>query len=110
VLPVEVKAEFVERLVDAGHRVVETMCVVHPKWVPQHADAEALLSAITPADGGALPGPGADRARLDRALDHGVRDIAVFGSATETFAAHNLNLDPPLKCASTAGRDTRMPL
>ncbi|HEX2314504.1 MAG TPA: biotin/lipoyl-containing protein, partial [Thermomonospora sp.] len=51
VLPVGVKAEFVARLVDAGHTVVETTSFVHPKWVPQLADAEELLGAITCADG-----------------------------------------------------------
>jgi hydroxymethylglutaryl-CoA lyase len=49
VLPVEVKAEFIARLVDAGHTLIETTSFVHPKWVPQLADAEALLAAITPA-------------------------------------------------------------
>ena len=51
VLPVEVKAEFVARLVDAGHTVVETTSFVHPRWVPQLADAEALLAAVTRAPG-----------------------------------------------------------
>ena len=49
VLPVEVKAEFIARLADAGHTVIETTSFVHPTWVPQLADAEALLAAITPA-------------------------------------------------------------
>jgi len=47
VLPVEVKAEFIARLVDAGHTVIETTSFVHPKWVPQLADAEALLGCGT---------------------------------------------------------------
>ena len=51
VLPVEVKAEFIARLADAGHTVIETTSFVHPTWVPQLADAEALLAAITPAPG-----------------------------------------------------------
>jgi hydroxymethylglutaryl-CoA lyase len=51
VVPVEVKAEFVARLVDAGHTVVETTSFVHPRWVPQLADAEALLAAVTQAPG-----------------------------------------------------------
>ena len=40
VLPVEVKAEFIARLADAGHTVIETTSFVHPQWVPQLADAE----------------------------------------------------------------------
>jgi hydroxymethylglutaryl-CoA lyase len=91
VLPVEVKAEFVARLVDAGHTIIETTSFVHPKWVPQLADAEALLTAIRPLAGVRYPVLVPNERGLDRALDLGVRDIAVFGSATETFARRNLN-------------------
>jgi hydroxymethylglutaryl-CoA lyase len=88
---VGVKAEFVERLVDAGHTVVETTSFVHPRWVPQLADAEELLRALTPAPGVRYPVLVPNQRGLDRALDLGVRDIAVFGSVSETFARRNLN-------------------
>ena len=91
VVPVEVKAEFVARLVDAGHTVVETTSFVHPRWVPQLADAEALLAAVTPAPGVRYPVLVPNERGLDRALALGVADIAVFGSATESFAQRNLN-------------------
>jgi hydroxymethylglutaryl-CoA lyase len=91
VVPVEVKAEFVARLVDAGHTVVETTSFVHPRWVPQLADAEALLAAVTQAPGVRYPVLVPNERGLDRALALGVRDIAVFGSATESFAQRNLN-------------------
>ncbi|MEC3981801.1 hydroxymethylglutaryl-CoA lyase [Amycolatopsis sp. H20-H5] len=91
VLPVAVKAEFVERLVDAGHTVVETTSFVHPKWVPQLADADDLIRAITIAPGIRYPVLVPNMAGLERALDLGVRDIAVFGSVTETFSRRNLN-------------------
>ncbi|GAA1249288.1 hydroxymethylglutaryl-CoA lyase [Prauserella halophila] len=91
VLPVEVKAEFVARLVDAGNTVVETTSFVHPKWVPQLADAETLLSAIEQSEGVRYPVLVPNERGLDRALDLGMRDIAVFGSATESFAQRNLN-------------------
>jgi hydroxymethylglutaryl-CoA lyase len=91
VLPVAIKAEFVERLVDAGHTVVETTSFVHPKWVPQLADAEDLIRAVTAAPGVRYPVLVPNMRGLDRALDLGVRDIAVFGSVTETFAKRNLN-------------------
>src|SRR5438067_5288310 len=91
VLPVEVKAEFVARLVDAGHTLIETTSFVPAKWVPQLADAEELLEAITPGPGVRYPVLVPNERGLDRALDRGVRDIAVFGSVTETFAKRNLN-------------------
>ena len=91
VVPVEVKVELIERLVDAGHTVVETTSFVHPKWVPQLADAEQVLERLTRRPGVRYPVLVPNARGLDRALEHGVEDIAVFGSATESFAKANLN-------------------
>jgi hydroxymethylglutaryl-CoA lyase len=90
-LPVEVKAEFIARLADAGLRVIEATSFVHPKWVPQLADAEELLDALTRVDGVRYPVLVPNERGLDRALAMGIREIAIFGSATETFAQRNLN-------------------
>jgi hydroxymethylglutaryl-CoA lyase len=91
-IPVEVKAEFVRQLLAAGHRAVETTSFVSPRWVPQLADAAELLEALgeTP-DGVRMPVLVPNEKGLERALAAGVREIAVFGSATETFARKNLN-------------------
>jgi hydroxymethylglutaryl-CoA lyase len=90
-LPVEIKVEFIERLVDAGHTLVETTSFVHPKWVPQLADAEELLARLRVAPGVRYPVLVPNERGLTRAAALGVRDIAVFGSVTETFARRNLN-------------------
>ncbi|WP_218005866.1 hydroxymethylglutaryl-CoA lyase [Actinomadura hibisca] len=90
VVPVEVKAEFVARLAAAGLTTIETTSFVHPKWVPQLADAEELLKALPPG-GGPRPVLVPNERGLDRALALGVKEIAIFGSATETFARRNLN-------------------
>ncbi|MEU0571459.1 hydroxymethylglutaryl-CoA lyase [Nonomuraea sp. NPDC005983] len=90
-VPVEVKAEFIDRLADAGHRVIEATSFVHPKWVPQLADAEELLTRLDRKPGVRYPVLVPNERGLDRALEHGVAEIAVFASATETFAAKNLN-------------------
>ena len=91
-VPVEVKAEFVRRLLDAGHTAVETTSFVSPRWVPQLADAAELLQLLGPAAKGVrMPVLVPNVKGLDRALAAGVREIAVFGSATETFARKNLN-------------------
>ncbi|GAA2864108.1 hydroxymethylglutaryl-CoA lyase [Streptosporangium fragile] len=91
VVPVEVKAEFVARLAAAGHRVIETTSFVHPKWVPQLADAAELLTRLERVPGVRYPVLVPNERGLDRALEHGVEEIAVFASATETFARKNLN-------------------
>ncbi len=88
---VGVKAEFIERLADAGQRVIEATSFVHPKWVPQLADAAELIERMPRRDGVRYPVLVPNDRGLDRALDMDVRDIAIFGSATETFAQRNLN-------------------
>jgi hydroxymethylglutaryl-CoA lyase len=89
-VPTEVKAEFVRRLADAGLTTIEATSFVHPKWVPQLADAEQLFPQVSDLPV-ALPVLVPNERGLDRALALGARRIAVFGSATETFAARNLN-------------------
>jgi len=91
VLPVDVKLEFLDRLADAGLTTVEATSFVSPKWVPQLADAEELLAGLRQRDGVRYPVLVPNERGLDRALAAGVRHIAVFGSATETFAKRNLN-------------------
>ncbi|MDQ2723087.1 MAG: hydroxymethylglutaryl-CoA lyase [Actinomycetota bacterium] len=91
-VPLDVKVEFVRRLVAAGHTAVETTSFVRPEWVPQLADAEELLAELGPApEGIRMPVLVPNARGLDRALHAGVREVAVFASATETFAQRNLN-------------------
>ncbi|WP_346048572.1 hydroxymethylglutaryl-CoA lyase [Actinomadura chokoriensis] len=91
VVPVDVKSEFVTRLADAGLRTIETTSFVHPKWVPQLADAEQLLDILPRSPRLRYPVLVPNERGLERALSNGVTEIAVFGSATETFARRNLN-------------------
>jgi hydroxymethylglutaryl-CoA lyase len=91
VVPVAAKAEFLGRLADAGLTVLEATSFVHPKWVPQLADAEELLAALDRRNGVRYPVLVPNERGLDRAVAAGVRDIAIFASATEAFARRNLN-------------------
>jgi hydroxymethylglutaryl-CoA lyase len=91
IVPVETKAEFIRRLVAAGLQTIEVTSFVHPRWVPQLADAEQLIDAIDLTSAPRMPVLVPNERGLDRALDKGIRDIAIFGSATETFAQRNLN-------------------
>jgi hydroxymethylglutaryl-CoA lyase len=109
------KAEFVRRLVAAGLPVVEATSFVHPKWVPQLADAGDLMTMLGEA-GRDCPVLVPNERGLDRALELGVRHIAIFGSATETFAQKNLNrsldeqfamFEPTVRRARDAGLDVR---
>ena len=91
-VPVEAKAEFIRRLVAAGLDMVETTSFVPPKWVPQLADSTALLGLLGDVGRGRnRPVLVPNEQGLDAALAQGAQAIAVFGSATETFARKNLN-------------------
>ncbi|GHH58820.1 hydroxymethylglutaryl-CoA lyase [Lentzea cavernae] len=91
VVPVSVKLEFLARLASAGLSVLEATSFVHPKWVPQLADAAELLAGLDRRAGVVYPVLVPNERGLDRALEAGVSHIAIFASATETFAARNLN-------------------
>jgi hydroxymethylglutaryl-CoA lyase len=115
IIPVEVKAELVRRLLAAGLPVVEATSFVHPRWVPQLADAEQLMTELGD-EGRALPVLVPNERGLDRALALGLRHVAIFGSATETFAQKNLNrgldeqyamFEPVVARARDAGLDVR---
>jgi hydroxymethylglutaryl-CoA lyase len=116
IIPVEVKAELVERLVAAGLPLVEVTSFVSPKWVPQLADAEELLKRVDHAGTTPMPVLVPNERGLDRALANGVRHIAIFGSATESFARRNLNrsleeqysmFEPTVARALAEGMDVR---
>ncbi|MER5548084.1 hydroxymethylglutaryl-CoA lyase [Streptomyces sp. NPDC002589] len=90
-VPTEIKAEFIRRLADAGLTTIEATSFVHPKWVPQLADAEQLFPLISGLPGVELPVLVPNQRGLDRALALGADRVAVFASATESFAKANLN-------------------
>ncbi|MEU0434586.1 hydroxymethylglutaryl-CoA lyase [Streptomyces sp. NPDC006290] len=89
-VPTEVKAEFIRRLADSGLTTIEATSFVHPKWVPQLADAEQLFPQVADLPV-ALPVLVPNERGLERALALGARHVAVFASATESFAKANLN-------------------
>lgn len=92
VVPAAVKAEFVRRLAAAGLPVIETTSFVPPSWVPQLGDAAEVLELLGPDGlGRNRPVLVPNERGLDRALAAGVQAVAIFGSATETFAQKNLN-------------------
>ena len=89
-LPVETKVELIRRLADAGLRAIELTSFVHPKAVPQLADAEEVVRALGPQPSLRAPVLVPNLRGLDRALAVGVHEVAVFVSATESFAQNNL--------------------
>jgi hydroxymethylglutaryl-CoA lyase len=118
-IPTSTKSAFIHRLVAAGAPIVEATSFVHPKWVPQLADAAELMTGLVSEMGEAarqMPVLVPNERGLDRALELGLRHVAVFGSATETFANKNLNrgletqfemFEPTIARSLEAGLDVR---
>jgi hydroxymethylglutaryl-CoA lyase len=86
------KVRFVELLADAGLPVVEVTSFVSPAAVPQLADADHVLPAVHRRAGVRYPVLVANARGLQRAVDAGATEIAVFTAASEAFARANINM------------------
>ena len=82
---------FVDLLGAAGFSVVEVTAFVSPKWVPQMADAGAVVAAIERRRGVRYPALVPNLAGLERAHAAGVTDVAIFAAASESFSRKNIN-------------------
>ncbi len=92
VLPTLVKAELIQRLINSGIPAIEVASFVRPDLVPALADAEELLLELTPLlANNRMSALVPNQKGLERAMQVGVKEIAVFASATESFAKANLN-------------------
>jgi hydroxymethylglutaryl-CoA lyase len=85
------KVAFVDGLSAAGLPVIEVSAFVSPKWVPQMADAAEVFAGITRRKGGRYTALVPNLAGLARADAAGVREIAIFAAASETFSRKNIN-------------------
>ncbi len=117
VLPTTLKLQLVKRLIRSGVPAIEVASFVRPDIVPALADADELLTELAPLlathrMSALVP----NQKGLDRALKTGLREIAVFASATESFAKANLNnsvagsleiFGPVIKQAKDAGLRVR---
>lgn len=90
-VPVEVKLGLIERLADAGFTTIEATAFVSPKAIPQLADAEQVYAGLKPRAGVSYPVLVPNEKGMQRALSAGVREVAVFTAASETFNRKNIN-------------------
>lgn len=90
-VPAVVKAALIDRLADCGLPVVEAGAFVSPRWVPQMADSADVLAALQRKPGVSYPVLVPNTKGLERALEAGVEEIAVFGAASESFTQKNIN-------------------
>ncbi|HEX6254880.1 MAG TPA: hydroxymethylglutaryl-CoA lyase [Euzebyales bacterium] len=83
------KVSLIERMLDAGAHRIEATSFVHPKHVPQMADAEDVMAAVPRDRGASYIGLVLNDRGLDRALQAQVDEVNVVVVATETFSRRN---------------------
>ncbi len=93
-VPLSGKVRLIDALVSAGLTKVEITSFVSPKWIPQLADADELAEVImarhqVPSVTYTALCPNARG--LERAKKTGMKEIAVFMSASETHNKKNVN-------------------
>jgi hydroxymethylglutaryl-CoA lyase len=91
--PVETaaKVRYIEMLSEAGLPAIEATAFVHPRAVPQLADAVEVYSNLTKRSGVRYPTLVPNEAGMRRALEAGVDEVAVFTAASESFTRANIN-------------------
>lgn len=90
-VPTAQKIQFIQMLADAGLPVVEATSFVSPRAIPQLSDASEVMAGITRLPTTTYPVLVPNLKGMERAIAAGVRDIAVFTAASESFTRHNIN-------------------
>jgi hydroxymethylglutaryl-CoA lyase len=97
------KVAYIEALVAAGLRRIEAVSFVHPRLVPQMADAEAVMAAVPRPPDVRYAGLVVNRRGLDRALAAGVDEVNVIVVASQTFCQRNQGMTIAEAISSFAG-------
>src|SRR3984885_5441963 len=90
-VPTTLKIELVNRLARAGVVNVESTSFVSPKWVPQMADAAALMAGIERRPGTIYSALTPNLRGFEAALEAKADEIVIFGAASEAFSQKNIN-------------------
>lgn len=93
-IPTEAKIELVNRLTDAGCTRIEATSFVHPKWVPQMADAKAVLAGIRKKEGVTYSALIPNMRGLELAIEAGLDEVVTIVSTSESHNRKNLNVAP----------------
>jgi len=89
VLDVELRAELVRRLVEAGLPAIEVASFVDPRRVPQMADAEEVVAAIGPCHDVIRAGLALNEKGYDRLAATGLDEVRIAFGVTESFNRRN---------------------
>jgi hydroxymethylglutaryl-CoA lyase len=91
IIPTEQKIHFITMLAEAGLPVVEATSFVSPRAIPQLSDAGAVMAGLKDLPSTKYSVLVPNLKGMERALNAGVRSIAVFTAASESFTRHNIN-------------------
>ncbi len=89
ILSTDAKIEFIRRAIDAGIRRMEVTSFVHPKRVPQMADAEDVIRGLPDRDDVIFIGLVLNRRGFDRARDVNIDEIGMAVVASDTYNQRN---------------------
>lgn len=87
----EDKVELINRLSATGHTVIEAGSFVSPKWVPQMAGSSEIYQQINIVEGINYPALTPNMKGYEAAREVGVKEVAIFGAASEAFSQKNIN-------------------
>jgi isopropylmalate/homocitrate/citramalate synthase len=90
-LSTEVKIGFIRRLTEAGFTKIEAASFVSPKWVPQMADHAEVMQGIERKSHVTYCALTPNMRGFEGALATKVQEVAIFGSASESFSQKNIN-------------------
>ena len=90
-VPSAIRVELIRRLAASGLKVIEAGSFVSPKWVPQMAASAEVFAALDHQIGVSYPMLVPNIRGLEAALEAGVKEIAVFAAASESFSQKNIN-------------------
>lgn len=87
----EDKVALINALSETGLSVIESGSFVSPKWVPQMAGSAEIYQLISQVDGITYPALTPNMKGYEAAVAAGVKEVAIFGAASEAFSQKNIN-------------------
>jgi hydroxymethylglutaryl-CoA lyase len=90
-IPTDDKIAFIDALSATGLRAIEITSFVNPRWIPQLADGAEVSRRIVRRPGVVYSALVPNRQGLEAAIGAGMREVAVFMSASETHNKKNVN-------------------
>lgn len=85
------KIQWIDQLSESGLNYIEVSSFVHPKWIPQLADAGEVLKSIKRQKDVTYAALIPNIQGLMRALEVGIDEASVFMSASESHNQSNIN-------------------